>query len=78
MDHKEIEKVQKMATKLAKSISHLPYGERLKKLSLTTLLYNITSENLKKCEMVICLVFVWHLLYINHIPIEHYYDFYLK
>ena len=36
-DHKEIEKVQKMATKLVKSISHLPYGERLKKLSLTTL-----------------------------------------
>ena len=38
-DHKEIEKVQKRATKLVKSISHLPYGERLKKLSLTTL-YN--------------------------------------
>ena len=28
-----------MATKLVKSISHLPYGERLKKLSLTTLYY---------------------------------------
>ena len=38
-DHKEIEKVQKRATKLVKSISHLPYGERLKKLSLTTLYY---------------------------------------
>ena len=38
-DHKEIEKVQKRATKLVKSISHLPYGERLKKLNLTTLYY---------------------------------------
>ena len=38
-DHKEIEKVQKRATKLVKSISHFPYGERLKKLSLTTLCY---------------------------------------
>ena len=38
-DHKEIEKVQKRATKLVKSISHLPYGERLNKLSLTTLYY---------------------------------------
>ena len=38
-DHKEIEKVEKRATKLVKSISHLPYGERLKKLSLTTLYY---------------------------------------
>ena len=35
-DHKEIEKVHKRATK---SISQLPYGERLKKLSLTTLYY---------------------------------------
>ena len=35
-DHKEIEKVQKRATKLVKSISHLPYGERL---NLTTLYY---------------------------------------
>ena len=38
-DHKEIEKVQKRATKLVKSISHFPYGERLKKLNLTTLYY---------------------------------------
>ena len=38
-DHKEIEKVQKRASKLVKSISHLSYGERLKKLSLTTLYY---------------------------------------
>ena len=38
-DHKEIEKVQKRATKLVESILHLPYGERLKKLSLTTLYY---------------------------------------
>ena len=38
-DHKEIEKVRKRATKLVKLISHLPYGETLKKLSLTTLYY---------------------------------------
>ena len=38
-DHKEIEKVQKRATKLVKSFSHLPYGERLTKLSWTTLYY---------------------------------------
>ena len=38
-DHKEIEKVQKRASKLVKSISQLPYGERLRKLSLTTLFY---------------------------------------
>ena len=43
-DHKEIEKVQKRATKLVKSISHLPYGERLKKLSLTTLYYRKTES----------------------------------
>ena len=37
-DHKK-EKIQKRTTKLVISISHLPYGERLKKLSLTTLYY---------------------------------------
>ena len=38
-DHKEIEKVLKRATKLVKSISHLPHGKRLKNLNLTTLYY---------------------------------------
>ena len=40
-DHQETEKVQKRATRLVKSISHLPYGERLHriKLSLTTIYY---------------------------------------
>ena len=38
-DHKQIKKVQKRTTKLSKSISHLPYGERLKKLSLTAHYY---------------------------------------
>ena len=39
MHHKEIEKVQKRATKLVSSLHHLSYSSRLKKLNLTTLYY---------------------------------------
>ena len=52
-DHKEIEKVQKRATKLVKSISHMPYGERLKKLSLTTLYYRRQRADVLKLFRII-------------------------
>ena len=36
---KEIEKIQRRATKLVKSVTKLPYCDRLKMLGLTTLYY---------------------------------------
>ena len=39
MYHKEIEKIQRRATKLVKSVTKLPYCDRLKMLGLTTLYY---------------------------------------
>ena len=39
MYHKEIEKIQRRATKLVKSATKLPYCDRLKMLGLTTLYY---------------------------------------
>ena len=39
MYHKEIEKIQRRATKLVKSVTNLPYCDRLKMLGLTTLYY---------------------------------------
>ena len=39
MYHKEIEKIQRRATKLVKSVTKLPYCDRLKRLGLTTLYY---------------------------------------
>ena len=39
MFHKEIEKIQSRATKLVRTVAHLSYSERLKRLNLTTLYY---------------------------------------
>ena len=52
-NHKEIEKVQKRATKLVTSISNLPYGERLKKLSLTTLYFKRQRADLLQVFRII-------------------------
>ena len=38
-DIKDIEKIQKRATKLVLSLKHLPYIERLRQLNLSTLKY---------------------------------------
>jgi len=38
-DIEDIEKVQKLATKLVIQLKHLPYTERLKRLNLHTLKY---------------------------------------
>ena len=45
MYHKEIEKIPRRATKLVKSVTKLPYCDRLKKLGLTTLYYRRLSAD---------------------------------
>ena len=67
MYHKEIEKIQRRATKLVKHFSKLSYSERLKRLNLTTLFYRRLRGDVIQVYRIINRI--------DKLDLDHYFEF---